>query len=92
VQVTAREADNAVELATQQDQEILEQPPHEAARAVYELTAVVAHIQEEGFSGGAGRAGARPGAGKSAVAKREHEMREGHVIAHIKVCSFDHNP
>ncbi len=87
-QVTVREADNAADLATPADDSpdesaLPEQattaekgtPPSGSgsARAVYELTALVAHVLED------------RGAKEKGKGKKEPIEDEGHIVAHIKV-------
>lgn len=70
-----READNAADLATPEDSSPGDaaEPRSGRTRAVYELTALVAHILED-------KVPKEKGKGK----KDPHED-EGHIIAHIKV-------
>lgn len=83
-QVSVREADNAKDLASAPDQQALSEPD-QATRAVYELTAVVAHIEDDSVDKDARK---KPNTRQAASQSRnEAESAEGHVIAHIRVCS-----
>ncbi len=72
MQVAVREADSASDLATSAAEEAVSGAE---TRAVYELTALVAHIT------GAGEEPERP---KRRRERGDPDEPEGHIVAHIK--------